>query len=136
MAITIVLAIIFYAGDVVEGTRNTNLEQPVITETFIFWAYILLGITAGLTVIFSLVNMILNPQGAKKSLIGLAVAVVVIFIAYLLADDTLLHLPHYQGSDNVPETLKLVDTGLFTTYLLAGLAILAIVYSEISKAFK
>jgi uncharacterized BrkB/YihY/UPF0761 family membrane protein len=134
MAITLVLVVIFYAGPVVN--EGTNQEAPVITETYIIWSYILFGITAGITILFSLYNMIINPKGAKKSLIGIAGAAVLILIAYYLADDSVLNLPHYTGKDNVPATLKMVDTGLFTTYLLAGLAIVAIIYSEISKAFK
>jgi hypothetical protein len=53
-----------------------------------------------------------------------------------MADDSVLNLPHYTGSDNVPATLKMVDTGLFTAYLLLGLAFVAIIFSEVSKAFK
>jgi hypothetical protein len=136
MATTVVMAVIFYAGPLVEGSAGTNLEEPVITETFLLWAFILFAITAGLTVIFSLIGMILNPKGAKKSLVALVVGVVVILVSWYFADDTVLNLPHYTGSDNVPGTLKFVDTALFTTYLLAGIAILAIFYSEISKAFK
>jgi len=136
MAITIVMAVIFYGGAITEESIGSNLEEPVITETFIYWAYILLGLTAGLTLAFSLAGMILNPKGAKKTLIAVAVGAVVILIAWYLSDDTVLNLPHYTGSDNVPATLKMVDTALFTTYLLAALAILAIIYSEISKAFK
>jgi formate-dependent nitrite reductase membrane component NrfD len=134
MAITLVLVVIFYVGDVVN--EGTNHEYPVITETYIIWAYILLGITAGITILFSIYNMIINPKGAKKSLIGLVGAAILILIAYYMADDSVLNLPHYTGSDNVPATLKLVDTGLFTTYLLLGLAFVAIIFSEVSKAFK
>jgi hypothetical protein len=134
MAITLVMVVIFYAGPVNEV--GSNLEHPVITETYIYWAYILLGITAGITILFSLYNMIINPKGAKKTLVGLAGAAVLILIAYFLADDSVLNLPHYAGKDNVPETLKMVDTGLFTAYLLLGLAFVAIIYSEVSKAFK
>lgn len=136
MAITAVMVVIFYAGPLVEGTEGTNFEEPRITETFLTWAYILLGITAGLTIVFSLIGLFLNPKGAKKSIVAIVFAGVVILIAWFLADDTVLYLPHYTGSDNVPQTLKFVDTGLFTAYLLAGVAILAIIYSEISKAFK
>lgn len=134
MAITLVFLVMFYAGDVVN--EGTNQEHPVVTEAFIIWAYILLVITLVLTLGFSLYNMVTNPKGAKKSLVGLVGAGVVILIAFLLANDTPLYLPHYTGADNVPATLKMVDTGLFTSYILAGIAIVAIVVSEVSKAFK
>lgn len=134
IAVTVVFLILFYAGDVVE--EGTNQEHPVVTEGFIIWAYILLAITLFLTLGFSLFNMVTNPKGAKKSLVGVVGAGVVILIAFFLANDTPLYLPHYTGADNVPATLKMVDTGLFTSYIFAGIAIVAIVVSEVSKAFK
>ncbi|MBS0011399.1 MAG: hypothetical protein KFF49_08305, partial [Bacteroidales bacterium] len=63
-------------------------------------------------------------------------AAAVIVVAYLLADDTVLNLPHYQGSGNEPRTLKMVDTGLFTAYILIGIAFLAILWSSVSRMFK
>ena len=136
MGATIVFAVIFYLGDVVEGTQDTRLEEPLITQGFLVWTYILFFVTAGVTVIFSIVNFIINPKGAKKSLISVLAAVAVIVIAYLLADDSVLNMPLYTGKDNVPGTLKFVDTGMFTAYILVGLAFLAILYSSISRIFK
>ena len=136
MGVTIVFAVIFYLGKVVPDTAGTRLEEPVITESFLVWAYILFFATAGITVIFSIVNFIVNPKGARKSLVALVAAVVVIVVAYLLADDTVLNMPFYDGKDNVPSTLKLVDTGLFTAYLLSGIAVLTIIYTAVSRVFK
>jgi hypothetical protein len=45
-------------------------------------------------------------------------------------------MPFYDGKDNVPSTLKFVDTVMFTAYMLAGLAFLAIVFSAVSRLFK
>jgi len=47
-----------------------------------------------------------------------------------------LDLPHYKGKDNVPRTLFWTGTGLIVAYFLVAIAIIAIVYSEISKIFK
>jgi len=136
MGITIVMALIFYVGNVVPGTEGTRIEEPTITQSFLVWAYILFFATAGITVIFSIVNFIKNPKGGKKSLVGLLAAAVIIVVAFLLADDTVLNMPYYDGKDNVPATLKFVDTTMFTTYILAGLAFLSIIVSSVSKMFK
>ncbi len=136
MGVTVVFAVLFYFGKLVPDTVDTRLEEPMITETFLLWAYILFFATAGITVLFSLINFIINPKGAKKSLVALVAAVIVIVVAYLLSDDTVLNMPFYEGRDNVPTTLKLVDTGLFTAYILAGVAILSIVYTAVSRLFK
>lgn len=136
MAITIVFALIFYFGNLVPGTEGTRLEEPTITQTFLVWAYVLFGITAGLTIIFSLINFVINPKGAKKSIIAIVAAAALIVIAYLMADDTVLDLPFYSGTGNEPATLKFVDTTLFTAYGLVIIAFLSILWSSISKAFK
>ncbi len=136
MALTIVLAILFYFGGVVEGTDGTRYEEPNVTNSFIFYTYILIGITLLLTIFFSLRNLILNPKGLKMSLIALGIGVVLVIIAALLADDTVLNLPHYKGEGNVPRTLLWTDIGLYVAYFLLALAIIAILYSEISKYFK
>ena len=69
MAVTVVFALIFYLGDVVPETAGTRLEEPVITQSFLVWAYILFFVTAGITVVFSIINFIVNPKGGKKTLI-------------------------------------------------------------------
>ncbi|MDZ7634062.1 MAG: hypothetical protein U5L72_06320 [Bacteroidales bacterium] len=136
MALTIIFALLFYVGGVVEGTAGTRYEEPKVTNSFIFYTYILTGITLLLTIFFSVRNLILNPKGLKMSLIALGIGVVLIVIAALLADDTVLNLPHYKGEGNVPRTLLWTDIGLYVAYFLTALAIIAILYSEVSKYFK
>lgn len=136
MAVTIVFAFIFYFGNMVEGTEGTRLEEPVITQTFLSWAYILFFAAAAITIIFSVINIVINPKGIKKGIIALVGAVVIIIIAYLMADDTVLEMPYFTGKGNDPTTLKWVDTGMFTAYILVALAFLAIIWSSVSRIFK
>jgi len=136
MALTVVFAILFYFGSVVKGTEGTRYEEPLVTNSFIIYAYILLAVTAMVTVIFSIWNLILNPKGLKMALVALVAGAVLVVVASLMADNTPLNLPHYKGGDNVPRTLFLTDTGLIVAYFLAALAFIAIIYSEIAKFFK
>ena len=136
MGISIILLVLFYFGKVVPGTEDTNLHEPVITQTFLVWAYILGGLTAGLALTFPIINVILNPKSAKKGLFVILGIAVLIFIAYSLASDQVLNIPGYDGKDNVAKTLRFTDTGLITMYILTGLAVLSIIYSEIAKYFK
>jgi hypothetical protein len=98
--------------------------------------YILIGITVALTLFFTVRALVLNPKGLKMTLVAVGVGAVLVVIAALLADDTVLNLPHYKGKGNVPRTLKWTDIGLYVAYFLAVLAVIAILYSEISKFFK
>jgi hypothetical protein len=80
--------------------------------------------------------MVTNPKAAKKTLITIVGVALLIFVAWLWASDAILDMPHYEGKDNVPSILKLAGTGIRTAYILAGLAVLSILYSEIVKYFK
>lgn len=136
MGVSIVLVVLFYFGKIVPGTEETNMEEPVITELFLKWTYIM---AIGATVValgFSIVNLINNPKALKQSLIMIVVGAVLVVAAYFLADDRVLSMPGYEGTQNVPETLKFAGTFLWLAYILAGLAVLTILYSEVSKYFK
>lgn len=133
LAITLVFAGLFYfGGDVVGATYYT----PVYTETFINWGIALVIGTAVITLLFEIVRLIFNPKNAVRSLVSIAIIALVIFIAYSMSDATILNLPGYEGSDNVPSMLILSDTFLYTMYFLFGGAFLAIIYSEVSRLFR
>lgn len=134
--VTALFALFFYFGKVVKGTGGTRYEEPVITNAFLIFAYILLCITLLVTLFFSIRGLILNAEGVKVALIALGGAVVLVIIASLLADNTVLDLPHYKGKDNVPRTLFLTDVGLYVAYFLAGLAFIAIIYSELRRLLR
>lgn len=136
MGLTVIFAILFYVGGVVPGTEGTRYEEPKVTNSFIVFAYILLGLTVLALVGFALRNYILNPKGLKGLLVALGVAAVLVGLAALLADNTVLNLPHYKGTDNIPRTLFWTDIGLFVAYFLLAGAFLTIIYSVISKYFK
>jgi hypothetical protein len=136
MGLTVVFAIFYYMGRVVPGTEGTRYEEPKITNSFIFYAYILFGLTVLVTIFFGLTNLIQNPKGLRVFIVALVAVAVLIGIAALMADNTVLNLPNYKGNDNVPSTLFWTDVGLFVAYFLLILAVLAIVYSMISKYFK
>ena len=107
------------------------------TDISLGWAYILVGITLLLALIFPVIYMFSNKANMIRTLGILAIAAVMIFLAYSFASDTPLYIPGFEGTDNRdPGVLKFVDTAMFTTYFLIGLALLSILYSEVAKYFK
>ena len=136
MGLTVIFAILFYVGGVVPGTEGTRYQEPKVTNSFIVFAYILLAVTILTLLFFAFRNYVMNPKGLRGVLIALGVVAVLVGISTLLADNTVLDLPHYKGSDNVPRTLFWTDIGLFVAYFLLAGAFLAIIYSVVSKYFK
>jgi len=140
MAISIVLLVMFYkaTSDIpVDTDFDTQIDlYGGILDMFIGWAYVLMGIAAIAALSFPIVRMFTRPKEAVKSLLSFAVVAVVVLIAYMLADDKVLHLIGYDGADNVPGTLKFAGTMLWSAYLLLLGVIGSILYVEISKIFK
>lgn len=103
---------------------------------FIIWSYILFGLAAVSAIIFPIVSLILNPKKAVRSLISVGVIAVLAFISYLIASDS---IPNFLGADkfNISATTsRMVGTGLWAMYILGIVAVLSILYTEVSKIFK
>ena len=86
---------------------------------------------------FPLIAVLSNPKALVRLLAILAGAAVLVVISYVLSKDTPIDIIGYTGTDNSdPGTLKMIDTVLFVTYMLFGLALASILYAIISRAFK
>jgi magnesium-transporting ATPase (P-type) len=99
------------------------------------WAGILLGLTVIISVISPIYEFIINPKNVKKLLVSLAVAVVVVVIAYSLADNTVTEVQSVKYGLTEAGS-KRVGVGLYTTYIGFGLAVIALIYSSVVKMFK
>ncbi|MDP6909367.1 MAG: hypothetical protein QF371_07675 [Flavobacteriales bacterium] len=102
-----------------------------MTNYGIIIAYILLAVAVLAAIVFPLIHFVKNPKNAKGALIGVVALVVVVGISYALSSDV-----NPSNMEITPEGAKQVDTGLFAFYILAGLAIISLIYSEVSKFFK
>jgi hypothetical protein len=127
--ISVILGILYYSGGELAG------GEPVYTNHILIWGAILAVIAAAMALLFPLAQIIANPKRGKGTLIGILGLVVVILIAYGLASSEPLSFPT-PNPDNVPPVLKRVGTGLIAMYLLFGIGLVSILFTEISKSFK
>jgi len=101
------------------------------------WAYILVLLTTLAAIIFPLISILSNPKGLIRLAIVIAGAAVLVIASYFMSSGTPLDIIGYTGTSNSdPATLKMVDTVLFVTYILFGMALASILYAIISRAFK
>jgi hypothetical protein len=88
-------------------------------------------------VIFALVSFLKQLKNApKKALGGLLVIlalVALLVVTFISGDGTLLNIPGYDGTDNVPKTLKMIDMWLFSAYVMLVLTFLAIIVLPLFK---
>jgi len=107
------------------------------TDIALIWAYILVIITLIASIVFPLIAVISHPRALVRLLLVLAGAAVLVIVSYVLSKDTPIEIIGYTGTGNSdPGTLKMIDTVLFITYMLFGLALGSILYAIISRAFK
>jgi hypothetical protein len=96
--------------------------------------YALIGIAVISVVVLPLIKAIDNPKTLIGTAIGLGVLLVVFGISYAISGDEVL--PRYVTQNVGPGISKFVGGLLTTMYLFLGAAVVGIVFTEISKAFK
>jgi hypothetical protein len=99
---------------------------------YIFYGLLFIAVAAAL--FFPLLSAVKEPSTLGKSAIGIGGMVVLFVIAYLLADNQV----NLKGSAAgiTASGSKLIGAGLIMFYITLVLAVLALIYSEISKALK
>ena len=121
-------------GEVLSGWESLVWFR---TDVALVWAYILVLITAIAAIVFPLIAVISHPKALIRLLLVLAGAAVLVVVSYVLSNDKPIDITGYTGTGNTdPGTLKMIDTVLFITYMLFGLALGSILYAIVSRAFK
>jgi len=140
LAVSVVLVVLFYLKN-----GQVNPDDPVTKQmtdlgsalnNYTYWTYFMVAVAVFFTLIFPIANMFTNPKSGLKTLVSLAVLALVLFVGYQLADDTIMNIPGYEGPDNVPNRLKLSGMGIYTMYIMLGGALLAMLYSSVSRLFR
>jgi hypothetical protein len=110
------------------------MEQVVVNVGLII-AYILVALGIVLAVVFPLINAISQPKLLVKAGIGLVSVIIVFGIGYLLSDSATSARFIQYGVDT-PGLSQGIGGALKMVYLLMGIAVVGIVVTEFSKAFK
>ena len=138
MLILFVLAacffLFFYLGKVVPGTEGTPVEEPLITDEVIVLAYFYFGVALFSVIIFAFFEFLHHPQSARGILISMAAFTVLFGLGFLMASSETI--PGFNNPSNMKQTVRLVDTGLKTAYIFSALAIIGVIYTEISGMLK
>lgn len=103
-------------------------------DIFLYLAYSLVIIAAVSAILLPLISAIGNPQSLLKSGLGIIAIVACYFLAYALSGSEVTL--EYSEFDVTPELSKLVGGTLIMAYLLMGIAIVGIVFTEFNKILK
>ncbi len=105
------------------------------TGVMLGYTYALLAIATIVALVFPLINIVKNPKGSMRTLMGLLLMVVVLGVGYLLSSSA--PVPNSAGGYfEDAATLKLTDTGLYATYIMMVVAFGVIIFGEVKNAIK
>lgn len=135
LGISAVLIVYIFLDPLLSDNSLPVIERAPRSELGIYWAYILTAIACLLAFIFPVIELIKNPKGGLKVLAIIALMAIVILVSYSMADPT-----HIQGTANNEDfsnesILLLTDTGLFATYALIGISVLAVLFASLKGVF-
>ncbi|MEN8116748.1 MAG: hypothetical protein ABFS16_07190 [Bacteroidota bacterium] len=146
--VTIILWVLLIVSAILIVSLVVNINEEVDTDpamnswvnSNLIWAYILIAVGAGVAILAGLYHTVTDKKAAKGGIISLAFMAAVALISYLLASN---EIPQFIGVDKFindgtlnESVAKMVDTGLYATYILLALAILSIVLAPVTRLFK
>jgi len=146
--VTIVLWVLLIISSVLIISLMVNINEEVKTDptmgtwvnSNLVWAYILIAFGAGVAIIAGLFHTVTDKKAAKGGIISLVFLGVVALVSYLLASP---EIPQFIGVDKfindgtlTESVAKMVDAGLYATYILLAIAILSIASSSVMRLFR
>jgi hypothetical protein len=139
-ALLIVSAILVVSLMVNISENDTDPTMGSWINSNLVWSYILVAIGAGVAALAGLLHTFTDKKAAKGGIIALVFMGAVALVAYLMASP---EIPQFIGVDKFindgtlnESVAKMVDTGLYATYILLVLAILAIASSSVMRLFR
>ena len=128
--ISIVLVALIYFGGNADplSVGEDSLTVPKFTDTLLYWCYFLvilaIGITLLLTIIGFVKKLIQSPVAGIKSLIPIALFVLIFVVAWFLGSPEKVSIIGYEGTDNVGFWAQFTDMIVFAIYaLFIGIAL-------------
>lgn len=134
--ISVIVLAMFYLGGVVDPAAEN--KEPVNTSLLLYWCYALFGVTMACLVLFGIMQFFSSlktkPKAALGSLVVLVAFVILMGVSYAIGDPT--PLPGINSDSeqfNTPGWLKISDMWIYSTYVLLGFSVLAMIAGSLKK---
>ncbi len=108
--------------------------ENIIVNYLLPASYVLLGIATLAAIVLPLIGSLSQPKTLIKSGVGIVGIVAIFFLAWSLSGSEVK--PNYASFDVTETSSKIVGGALITMYILVGMALLGILFTEVSKIFK
>lgn len=135
-AATVVVSLLFYLGGYVDP--NAEYVEPVYTNSLMLLMYAFVAIAAVIVIVTQTIQFvkkaISEPKSAIKSILGIALLVVILVVTYFVSDGKQVEV---LGVEPISEAwIRLVDMQLYSAYVLAGIALVLMAVGGLFKKIK
>lgn len=125
----ILVALIYFGGN--SGSLTVGEDQlsvPKFTDSLLYWCYFLVILSIVITLLLTLVGflkkIIENPMAGLKSLIPIAIFIVIFVVSWSLGSPEKLSIIGYEGTENQGFWAQFSDMLIYSTYaLFIGIAV-------------
>lgn len=142
VVISIVLVALIYVGgngDPIDFAGE-SLTVPKFTDALLYWSYSLMGLTLFITLFMALMgyikSLMISPKSALKSLIPIALFVLVFVMAWNLGTPERMTIVGYEGTENEGFWAQFSDMMIISIYTLFGAIGLTIIGASIYTKLK
>lgn len=106
----------------------------IVSNYGLYAAYILVVLGLLLAIVLPLISAFSNPRALIGGAVGIVAIVIVFFIGWSLSGNEVV--PAYANNNITETSSKFIGGALITMYILIGLAVLTIIFTEVSKIFR
>jgi len=107
--------------------------QSGAMNTMFLITYLLLGIAVVASLLFTIMNLLANPKGLKKTLFVVVGFLLVVAIAYVMSSGTDVSADY--AAMSTESTVKKIGMGLNVFFILVIVAVVAILLPGVKKLF-
>lgn len=130
-----VVASVLYPEPATEFPVGT-VGNAMGVNVMLIYTYVVFAVALLLSIFFPVVQIVSNPKGAMRTLIGLVAMIVIFGVSYFLASDAHIPNPAENGFFTNSTLLKLTDVGLYSAYAVLAISFIVILWGEIRSALK
>jgi hypothetical protein len=129
--VSTVLAVMFYIN--IKDPKALDYYIDILMNWTVIMAVLALIVAF---VVGPILSMIANPKSLVKGLVSVGVLVIIFILGYSLSkgDVSTVHLNI--TVKNLQTKLIMTETGLISTYIIAGITVLAVIVAEVRNIFK
>jgi len=145
LVVSFLLFIAFFAtlgqgGESIESAAGEAMHVPLLTDTLLYWSYILFCVTIFVTILMAIIQFVksmkLNPGAALKSLIPIVFFAGIFIVSYLLGSGDKMNIIGYEGTQNEGFWAQITDMFIYTSYTLMVVLVLTIFGARIYTSLK